>query len=511
MAKHPFSFNELNTILSEVVDRTLGEVDVNDVFARTIDKPKITGIAGDVIEQSVLGYPSDSDSEPDLIVDGVPTELKTTGIRVKTPKGKGKPEYKAKEPMSITAVSINKIVKEDNFYDSRFWHKLERLLLVYYNYASPKAVPAAEYANFVIEGYQFHEFSKEDEEILKNDWTVVRDFIRDLQATYPDPTTEYPRISSELRKQLMLIDTAPKYPNPPRFRLKQSTVTTMVQKHFGAKLEKLDNTYSSFKKLEDKLHQLTEQYKGKTVRQLIEELNIKASYNKDTGDVPKGISEQIIVKMLGGKAKKLSKIELFSKVGIIPKTIVMTSKGTRTEDTKLFKIDFDEWTREYYEAEVIKDGEKHNELRPMVFEESFIYNYFMSHQFLCIVFKEPSTTAPLLDNEFVGFKRLAFDETLVNEQIKELWENIRYLILNNKLKEKIKKDKYGQPIINKKTKTIKTSINFPKSKDYDVFVRGSGTDANFKPVQLNGINMYAQYIWIKGSVLIGLLQDIDYI
>lgn len=60
MALHKFSRKELDEILSNVVGKTLGEADVNNVFARTIKHPKITGIAGDVVERSILGYPSGS-------------------------------------------------------------------------------------------------------------------------------------------------------------------------------------------------------------------------------------------------------------------------------------------------------------------------------------------------------------------------------------------------------------------------------------------------------------------
>ena len=103
MALHKFTRKELEAILSNVVEKTLGEADVNNVFARTITQPKITGIAGDVVERSILGYPSDQDKNPDLIVDGIETELKTTGIR--KPKQKSDLVFEAKEPMTITAVS----------------------------------------------------------------------------------------------------------------------------------------------------------------------------------------------------------------------------------------------------------------------------------------------------------------------------------------------------------------------------------------------------------------------
>lgn len=500
IALHPFKFNELSKLLTSVVGKTLGEVDTNNVFKRTLEKPKITGIAGDVIEQSVLGYPADSTSEPDLLVDGIPTELKTTGIRIKEKNGKR--VYTAKEPMSVTAVSINHIVTENEFEQSRFWKKLENLLLVYYHYSSSKTVPAAEYANFKIEGFQFHQFSLEDQEILKNDWTIVRDFIRMLQQEYDDPTKEYYRISSELRKHLMLIDTAPKFPNSPRFRLKRPTLDTIVDKHFGDNLERLESSFSSFKEIDLKLNNLTRKYKGKNIQELINIFNIPFQLNK-RDDVNKNISEQIIVRMLGGKAKKLSRIELFSKVGLVPKTIVLSPNGARTEDMKLFPIDFDEWARLDYESA--------SGTAPIEFSDSFIYNYFSEHQFICIVFKESSNGDKLLHNEFIGFKRLVFEEEFINTTVKEIWSIIRDLILNNRLKETIVYNKYGNPIINPKTNTLRTTLNFPKSKDYDVFVRGSGIDASNKPMKINGISMYNQYIWIKGSKMVALLNDIDFL
>ena len=127
---HFFHRAELVSILDETIDKTLGEVGKNHVFDKTIKNPKVTGIAGDVIEQSVLGYPPDRDQRPDLDVDGVKTELKTTGMRRK--KEANRWVYEAKEPASITAVSIPTISKEI-FEDSKFWHKAEHLLFVFYH------------------------------------------------------------------------------------------------------------------------------------------------------------------------------------------------------------------------------------------------------------------------------------------------------------------------------------------------------------------------------------------
>lgn len=481
MKGHFFKKKELERLLENALNKTLGEVDKNNVFDRTKVNPKITGIAGNVIEQSVLGFPADNKQRPDLDVEGIDIELKTTGIRLCK---KGRNQYEAKEPMSITAVSPKKIVKEE-FYDSNYWHKLKNMLLVYYHYDSVKTVRASEYANFYIRGYEFHKFSKEDEKRLRADWEIVRDFIRQLQNKYDNPENEYPRISSELRSQLVYIDTAPKWPNNPRFRLKRQFLTSIIQNHFGNKLEQLPGKYISFNDVDRKCSELKRIYYGKTVKELVEILGIKSKINK-------AISEQIVVRMFGGEAKKISKIELFNKFGLIAKTITLTKTGCRTEDMKLFTIDFDEW---------LDINTK--------FEDSKIYDYFANRQLLCIIFEEPSKKASLKDNVFIGFKRLAFSDKFIQNDVKKVWDEIRSLVYSDKLREVIVYNKNNKPIVNKKNGTIKTSINFPKSKNNILFVRGTGRDSRDKPVVLNDISMYRQNIWLKGSYVARKLNDLE--
>ena len=76
------SWIDLEKKLESTLEKTLGEVDIANVFAITKTNQKVTGIAGDVVERSVIGYPANSDQEPDLVIDGRETELKTTGLRL---------------------------------------------------------------------------------------------------------------------------------------------------------------------------------------------------------------------------------------------------------------------------------------------------------------------------------------------------------------------------------------------------------------------------------------------
>lgn len=484
---HLFTYDKIIALLEECMGKTLGEVDKNHVFDKTKTNPKITGIAGDVVEQSILGYKPDSNQRPDILIDDVPTEVKTTGIRYSKKKGQ-EGTYEAKEPMSITAVSPRTIVNEE-FYGSHFYEKLAHMLLVYYLYDSNVTVEAKDYAKFFLKSYELHEFNNEDTDRLQCDWEIVRDFIREIQKNYSNPESQYPRISSELRNRLMYVDTAPKWPNSPRFRLKRSVVTSIVRNHFDKKLEVLPDKIDNFIEFDKKLHNITKLYKGKTVEELVKYFNVNYT---DINKLNKAIAEQIVIKMFGGKSKKINQIELFEKVGIIAKTICLSSKGGRTEDMKLFSIDFNEWT---------------SDIR---FEDSFCCDYFMNHHFLCIVFEEKDKNQDFKDNRFLGFKRIIFSNEFIDGTVQIVWNRIRDLVLNKKLIETVVTNKKGLPITNK-TGLVSTALNFPKSSEYDVFVRGSGIDSAKKPLSINDINMYEQCLWVKGKYIVNELKNMQYL
>lgn len=490
MALHEYTKENLVSLLDNAVNKTLGQVDVNNVFDRTKTNPKITGIAGDVVEQSVLGYPSDHDPEPDLIIDGIRTELKTTGLQ--RTKAKSAFALQAKEPMSVTGVAVNTIVNEE-FENSRLWHKLEHLLFVYYFYNSDKTVSAAEYADFVIQGYQFFEFNEEDKEILKNDWLVVHDFIKEAQETLQDPESVYPKIS-KLRTQMLYMDTAPKWPNRPRFRLRRKVVSTIAQEFFGEKFEPLkgDKAFTTYKDLVRILSDFTTTYKDKSVEELAHIFNIPLKKKSD-GKVNKSVTANIMSKVFGAESS-LSQTETFAKTGIIPKTITLTTSGGRTEDTKFDAIDFSEWCN-----------------TEATFEDSYLYEFFMNQKILFIVFEEIYKDSPLEKNIFKGFKMLSFSDDFIESEVRRTWNDVRDLVNNKKLRiiKAFKKD--GTPKLNPKTGIQAEAPNFPKSADHSVFLRGSATDSSYKSLEVNGLQMLPQNFWIKGKVLVELLNKTEYI
>ena len=505
-----FTSEQVYNLLESAKGKTLGEVDKSHQFARTIDKPKITGIAGDVIEQSVFGYERDSKQECDIEIDGVLTELKTTGVRVpksdlKSAKGKTGAAYNvylgAKEGISITGVTFEPDIQRD-FMTSHFWEKSEHLLIVFYEYKSYDAVPASEYANFPIVDYCYNRFSDEDKDKLQKDWEIVRDYLHVIYANYPTQELRYENLQGfthGLRTKLTLIELVPGFKKKstgayqkPRYRLKQTFVDYIVRGHFdksrAATEVKLKESFSSFSQLDARCHALTAKYGGMTFVQM------KAEFGIDTEMSTKDFGAKCVLKMFDANCNRLNQISDFTKVGIIAKTITITPTGGRTEDMKLKHIDFDEWAD-----------------RNVDFEESELYAYFCEHSFLCPVFCEHNSDDSS-KTTFEGFKRFAFDEAFIENEVKRTWEDSRNLIHHNELEWEYLYDKQGNKRMNK-SGSYMGAPNFPKSSEYEVFFRGGAdvsTDATRTEV-VNGIKMLPQFFWLKGSYIADKLQSLSYL
>lgn len=459
-APHHFTFNDLVRRLESCRNKLFRDVDSSNVFGRINISGKNKGVLGAVIEQSVLGFPADSEQRPDLEVDGTDVELKVTGLVIDGG------YYKAKEPMSICAVSPDSIVHE-TFSDSTFWHKAEHLLIVWYLYDFDN-----EYDCFEIKGFEFHEWSDFDRMVLGRDWQIVHDYIDRAQRDEDFPEDSYPAISTFLNPQLMYLDTAPKWPNPPRFRLKNKTVTTMARQHFGESLEQLPNMYGSFNEIDAELQRLKALYAGKTVDQLCDELLIGGNRNR------KGIGEAIVVRMFGGTSSRMCDVEQFDKTNIVGKTVVLNQNRYPTEQTKLFKVDLDElWDED------------------IDFDESAFATNFRETHLLFIVFSEPYRNAPLSKAMFNGFCETAFSYEFIDQEVRSLWSRTREMIRRGTLVDTptIKND--GSVRISPQTGLPVSAPNFPRSMREALLIKGTGSDARSKRV-IHGISMYPQQnIW----------------
>lgn len=480
-APHEVSRRAARAALDAAMNRTLLEIDVTGV----LDRPGFNkGAPGAIVEQSVFGYPADSARRPDLSVDGVPTELKTTGLVRKSLRG-GAVVLDAKEPVSITAVQPETIVHEE-FEESAFLEKCEHLLFVYYEYLH-KCTCTADYGDFPLKAYDFHDLSPTESEILRRDWERVRDFIRDSQAAGLTPVEAYPLLSSSLnRHELSAIDTSPKWPARPRFRLKRAFVSSWVRALFGDRLEIVPEPVDGLAELDARCRELRRKYGGKKICELM------TAFGLDSAPMTKAITERLCVRMFGGKSGKIGKIECIERLSVSLHTVVLTASGGRTEDFKVNQgIDFDEVCDPHAS-----------------FEESGFLASFADAQLLIMLFRE-TTPGSLADSEFLGFKRLVIPDEMIEGAVRSCWERMRQLVFTGGLRDVVEVDANGVPRTNRKTGTVRSAPNWPKASEGDVFLRGSGRDARDKTTVVNGIAMYRQNPWIRGVRMVEEIERAD--
>lgn len=445
MSRIEFERDSLEERLRDAIGKTLGEIDTKDVFRRTETAKKITGIAGDVVEQSLLGFPSNPSRDPDIIVDGVEVELKTTGLR--RPRRRTDVRYEAKEPTTV---------------------------------------PASAYRDFPLVGHDFHHFTDEEVETLRADWELVRDHIQRLKDTHDVPEEHYPTLSSALRKRLMFLDTSPKWPHKPRFRIKRAVLTNIVNKSMGRQYESIPRRITTMAVFDDELRRLTRTYVGRTVRELMADLGLEG------GGGAKSLSESIVVRMFGARGRRVGNVDLFSKLNLVVKSTRLTADGANVEDTKLFPID------------LVQTGEE------TCFEESAIHAEMNEIHFLFAIF-ETQVGADRLDDVFVGFKHLMLSDDLFEVELRRTWQEVHDLMAEGRLRVTTELDEHGMVRYTKRTNVPRTRTNLPKSRQYTFFLRGSGRDAKDKVLSIDGLSLYRQDLWIKGTVLSRLLNDEPYV
>ncbi|MDE5880829.1 MAG: hypothetical protein K2H60_03785 [Muribaculaceae bacterium] len=513
-----FTKAKVAEILDNAVGKTLGEVDAvgSRQFERTLKKPKITGIAGDVIEQSLFGYARDANQECDIEIDGTLVELKTTGVRV--PKSEYLIAQKktgdaynlhlgAKEGISITAVTLEPSIQTE-FTTSHFWEKAEKLLIVFYEYQSYEAVPASEYANFPIVGYCFNTFSESEQRQLRKDWEIIRDYLKDHYDKYPNFEERRDKLvgfTHNLRPNLLLVELVPAYKKKnatkpsspdnfqkPRYRLKKTFVDYIVRGHFNkSRIQheiNLKESFSSFAELDSRCHELTVKYRGLSFPELKKVLGIASAITI------KDFASKVILKMFDANCKRLNQITDFTKAGIEARTIILTPDGRNTEDMKFHLIDFDEWAD-----------------RNTDFEDSEVFTFFMEHSLLCPIFTEYDSTDKT-KTVFEGFKRFSFDDDFIDKEVRRMWDDSRKLIHTNNLVWEYEYDRNGKPIKNK-SGSYKGAPNFPKKAEYTVFFRGGANDSSdeSRTQIVNDIRMLPQSFWLKGRFISEKLKSIPYL
>lgn len=326
------------------------------------------GAIGNIIEESWFGYSPNSRSEPDFPEAGI--ELKVTPY-VKNDNGK----KRAKERLVCNI--INYMDEYDKtFKTSSFWHKCQNMLLM--SYEHKKDVPKGD---FTIDKAILFSFPEEDLLIIKHDWEIIINKIRNGEAhLISEGDTMYLAACTKGANSLSTKEQP--FSNIPAkqraYSLKSGYMTAILNKYiFGsAENEHIIKDYRvlQMQTFESIIETKLKPYYGRTQDELSQMFNVTSK--------AKNLNELLLAKMLGVNGK-ISHTDEFIKAHVLLKTIRVQKNGTIKESMSFPPIDFIKLSKE------------------TIWEHSWLYHYIAATKFLFVIFKQNNS------GEYV-FERIKF-------------------------------------------------------------------------------------------------------
>ncbi|MBB2483349.1 restriction endonuclease [Bacillus sp. APMAM] len=450
----------------EAEGKTFGEIDKHGRLLNVKSK----GGLGQVVEESFFGYSVNSEARPDFENLGI--ELKVTPFK-RNKNG----QLSAKERLVLNIINYMDEVQHE-FETSSFWVKNQKLLLMFYEW-----LPEIERKDYKIYKSILYTFPEADLEIIRQDWEYIVSKIRQGKAhELSEGDTVYLGAASKGSNKHSVRDQpfSDIKAMQRAFSLKQSYMTALVRQYI--KNEALVN-FTNAEELKrktfyDLLLEKFRPYIGMTDKEIADIHNIP--YNKSS----KSLVPTIISALLGIKGTKLDQIEEFSKANIQFKTIRLEPNGKPKESMSFENIDFEKWTTETW-------------------EESYLRNRFYDTKFLFVVFQYKETESQNKNRKlyFKGIKLWNMPEKIIEKEMKELWDEVNYLIKENKLQ--IEYVQRGNKIVE--------INNFPKSNFNGVtHVRPKGANGQDKILLPNNQFITKQCYWLNSAYIASIVKGLSY-
>lgn len=442
--------------IDKIIGKSFKEIDKNNL----LDNPNNKGKLGQIIEESVFGYPINSDARADF--DYLNLELKTTGIRI----NKNKSKFSAKERLALSNINYFDAINE-SFEESHVWKKTQNLLLIIYEY-----IDGIEEKDMVIKAGFIHHMSDVDKKLIEQDYEKIVEKIREGKAhelsesdtMYLGACTAGAGHGKTIAQPNSNIGAKPR-----KFALKASFLTKIIQDYLkpseseniitGSELE--HNTF------EDYLIHTLSKYYGRGLSSLMREFSLENVSSKALNNI-------LVSRMLGIKGSVNASDE-FQKANIKVKTIRVNEKGNIKESMSFPKFDF------------IK-------VANTPFEESAFREMLETEKYLFVVFEEKN-------NENVLSKAMFWNapEPIIEENAEKVYTKTAEILRQGNVIREIKDGRYLN--------------NFPGIKDDEIFhVRPHArvaADTLDLPVpdKLTGITSYTkQCFWINNSYIKKLIK-----
>ena len=359
------------------------------------NNPRSKGSLGQLIEKHFFFYDINSKSEADFNEAGV--ELKVTPYTVKS-----NGDLRAKERLVLTIINYMKDYEEEDFLKSHVYEKCALMLLIYYLYE-----PNKDRLDYLINYIKLFQFPEEDLEIIKNDYKIIIDKIKNGKAeeisegdtNYLGACTKGANANS-LREQPFSDKKAMQR----AFCLKNSYMSYILNHYIVNKTEKYESVIKDAKILKE---QTLEQY---IISKLQPYYNQDIEFLKHKFNIPYQVSNKSFTYLLAKGMLEVvnEKIEEFEKANIKIKAIRLKPDGMPKESMSFPTFKY---------TEIIKED----------WLDSELYETFSTTRYLFMIYQ-------YLDEDTLIFKKAMFwnvPEKDLNTEIKRVWKDTVKKIRNN--------------------------------------------------------------------------------
>ena len=454
-----YNENSIDSIMEYaqgLIGRTFGEIDKNERLADNKGK----GNLGQIVEESYFGYDINSRAEADFSHVGV--ELKVTPFKVNKNK-----TISAKERLVLNIINYMEEYQKD-FYESSFWKKNNKLLLVFYQWK--KELKRKDYT---VKDIMLHEFSEEDLLVIKDDWETIINKIKQGKAhELSESDTNYlaacPKGAnkSSVRQQPFSDKVAMQR----AFSLKSSYMTSLIRKRLGVEDDEVVSILKGTKMtIEQLLENKFKKFYGKSVDEICKELNVNI-YNEN-GKLPKNYVQMLVSRILGVTTNDLGKIEEFAKANKKFKTIRIEKNGKIKEHMSFPTFKY---------KEIIQEDWYNSSLR----------NLFEEQKYLFVVFRYHENDVLRLDK----IKLWNMPINVLDTDVKDTWEETVRVI-----KEGIKVEVKGN----------KTYDNLPGSKFNGIcHTRPHARDGEDTYELPDGRTHVKKCFWLDRNYILSILKDV---
>ena len=429
------------------------------------------GQLGNFIEKYYFGYDPNGNQEADFNKIGL--ELKQTPIDI-TKKG----EYRAGERLSITNISYKEPV-EDDFYKSHVWEKIKCILLIHY--IRDKSTDRLDY---VIKFVNLFSPPKEDLKIIIDDFNLINEKIKQGKAhelsegdtMYLGACTKGATAKKSMRPQYYGDHTLAKKRN---YCFKVSYMNYVLKNYILQNNVPCESIIKEDIKVsfQEYVVTLINKHVGMTDKELCKMYDRPYNNNKAQWN-------DLAFRMLGIKGNHAAE---FQKANIVVKTIRIEENGKNRENMSFAPFKFKELVQEEW-------------------EDSTVFNYFDTTQFLFVVFKR-------VDDVYVLQKAKLWHMPYydLNDIVKSEWQKYKKIIEEGVIFEKVKNMNGEIEVQNnlpgiKETKIIHIRPHAQKSayKLNGGFIKGNvERDADELP---NGEWMTKQSFWLNKQYVLKQLK-----